>query len=43
MGAVNDEFLGAKLHDICYIQQKGIGARVNFDYTKAELVSILMH
>ena len=42
IGGFNDEELGARVHDICYIQQKGMDARINFNYSKVELLSILL-
>ena len=33
--------MAAKLYDIIMVQNKGLSARLNFSYTKAELLAIL--
>ena len=35
--------MGARLYDIAMIQNLGIQSRLNFSYTKAELLSILLN
>ena len=33
--------MGARIHDVLKIQTEGLGSRVNFEYTKVEIMAIL--
>lgn len=41
LGFVPDLHMAATVYDLVQIQIKGIGARTNYDYNKAQVVSIL--
>ena len=37
-----DPVIAARLYDIAVIQTRGLKAKVNFDYTKAQILAILL-
>lgn len=37
-----DPNIAARLYDIAVIQTRGLKAKVNFDYTKAQILAILL-
>ena len=41
VGKLRDPLLGAFIYDIATIQTKGLKSRINFNYTKSELLAIL--
>ena len=40
---LKDEKMAAKLYDYVMIQNRGLNSRLNFSYTKAELLAILIN
>ena len=38
---LENQELGAKLYDMAMIQNRGLNARTNFDYNKAQLLAII--
>jgi hypothetical protein len=38
---LNDPIKGAQLYDLAIIQAKGLNSKINFSYTKVQLLAIL--
>jgi hypothetical protein len=41
LGTYKSELRAAKIQDVVQIQCNGLGAKLNFDYSKAEILAIL--